>query len=116
MRSDVAQMRKGLVEFCVMAALSQGEAYGYQIVQRLGQADALSIGESTVYPILARLAVEGLVKVRVGPSPSGPPRRYYRLTNPGESRLAEMADYWRQTRRAIDTLFETGKHSGEPAR
>jgi PadR family transcriptional regulator PadR len=104
-RSWAAQMRKGLIELCVMAALKGGEAYGYQILQRLGRAEALTISESAVYPILARLAAEGMVKVRVGPSPSGPPRRYYRLTAQGEARLTEMAEQWRQTRRAIDLFF-----------
>jgi PadR family transcriptional regulator PadR len=98
-------MRKGLIELCVMATLKGGEAYGYQILQRLGRAEALTISESAVYPILARLAAEGMVKVRVGPSPSGPPRRYYRLTAQGEARLGEMAEQWRQTRRAIDLFF-----------
>jgi PadR family transcriptional regulator PadR len=98
-------MRKGLIELCVMAALRDGEAYGYQILQRLAAAEALTISESAVYPILARLAAEGMVKVRVGPSPSGPPRRYYRLTAAGEARLGEMAEQWRQTREAVDVFF-----------
>ena len=105
-RSWAAQMRKGLIELCVMAALRDGEAYGYQILQRLSRAEALTISESAVYPILARLAAEGMVKVRVGPSPNGPPRRYYKLTRPGETRLAEMADHWRQTRKAVDLFFD----------
>lgn len=106
-RGWASQMRKGLIELCVMAALRNGEAYGYQILQRLSRAEALTISESAVYPILARLAAEGMVKVRQAPSPSGPPRRYYRLTALGEARLAEMAEHWRQTRKAID-LFFTG--------
>src|SRR5580704_9515255 len=104
-RGWAAQMRKGLIELCVMAALRDGEAYGYQILQRLSRAEALTISESAVYPILARLAAEGMVKVRVGPSPNGPPRRYYRLTASGEARLGEMAEHWRQTRRAVDLFF-----------
>ena len=104
-RSWAAQMRKGLIELCVMAALRGGEAYGYQILQRLSRAEALTISESAVYPILARLAAEGMVKVREGPSPNGPPRRYYRLTTQGEARLAEMVEHWRQTRKAIDLFF-----------
>jgi PadR family transcriptional regulator, regulatory protein PadR len=103
-------MRKGLIELCVMAALRDGEAYGYQILQRLSRAEALTISESSVYPILARLAAEGMVKVREAPSPSGPPRRYYRLTAPGEARLADMTEHWRQTRKAIDVLF-TGERT-----
>jgi PadR family transcriptional regulator PadR len=104
-----AQMRKGLIELCVMAVLREGEAYGYQILQQLGRAQALTISESAVYPILARLSADGLVKVRVAPSPSGPPRRYYKLTAAGEARLAEMASYWRQTRKAIDLFFAGDK-------
>jgi PadR family transcriptional regulator PadR len=100
-----SQMRKGLIELCVMAALRNGEAYGYQILQRLSRAEPLTISESAVYPILARLAAEGMVKVRQGPSPNGPPRRYYRLTPQGEARLAEMAEHWRETRKAIDQFF-----------
>jgi PadR family transcriptional regulator, regulatory protein PadR len=104
-RTWASQMRKGLIELCVMAALRNGEAYGYQILQRLSQAEALTISESAVYPILARLAAEGMVKVREGPSPNGPPRRYYRLTALGEARLGEMAEQWRATRKAIDVFF-----------
>jgi PadR family transcriptional regulator PadR len=104
-RGWAAQMRKGLIELCVMAALRDGEAYGYQILQRLSRAEALTISESAVYPILARLAAEGMVKVRVGPSPNGPPRRYYRLTSAGEARLEAMGEHWRQTREAIDLFF-----------
>jgi PadR family transcriptional regulator PadR len=109
-RTWASQMRKGLIELCVMAALRNGEAYGYQILQRLSRAEPLTISESAVYPILARLAAEGLVKVREGPSPTGPPRRYYRLTAQGEARLAEMTEHWRQTRKAIDVFF-TGERS-----
>jgi PadR family transcriptional regulator, regulatory protein PadR len=103
--SWAAQMRKGLIELCVMAALRDGEAYGYQILQRLSRAEALTISESAVYPILARLAADGLVKVRIGPSPNGPPRRYYKLTRAGDDRLLEMAQHWRQTRKAVDLFF-----------
>ena len=106
MRSWVAQLRKGLVELCVMAALRQGEAYGYQILQRLGQVEGLAVTESTVYPILARLARDdGLVKVRAAPSPAGPPRRYYRLTALGRSRLREMTGHWQDIQLAVDQLL-----------
>ena len=63
MRAWVTQLRKGLVELCVMGALRGGEAYGYQILQRLDAAEGLAITESTVYPILARLAEEGYVTI-----------------------------------------------------
>jgi len=106
MRTWVAQMRKGLVELCVLAAVKDREAYGYEILQRLGRAQALSISESAVYPILARLTEEGALKVRTASSPAGPPRRYYRLTPPGHARLAEMNVYWKDIVAAIDALFD----------
>jgi PadR family transcriptional regulator PadR len=68
MRIWTAQLRKGLIELAVLAALCEGEAYGYQILQRLGRVDGLAITESTVYPLLARLARDGMVK-------SAPPLR-----------------------------------------
>ena len=72
MRAWVAQVRKGLVELAVMAALRQaGEAYGYELLQKLTQARGLAITESTIYPILSRLTKEGWVSVRVEASPSG---------------------------------------------
>lgn len=105
MRAWVAQVRKGLVELCIMAALRQGEAYGYELLQRLANAEGLAITESTVYPILSRLKAEGWVKVRAAASPSGPPRRYYQLTPLGEKRLKQMEEYWLEIQRSTDNLL-----------
>jgi PadR family transcriptional regulator PadR len=100
----VAQVRKGLVELCVMAALERSEAYGAELLQRLTRADGLAITESTVYPILARLTEDGLLAVRAAPSPAGPPRRYYRLTSLGRARLREMTAYWNDIRASVEAL------------
>jgi PadR family transcriptional regulator, regulatory protein PadR len=108
MKGWVAQVRKGLVELCVLAALRDGEAYGYELLQKLGRAECLAISESTVYPILARLAEEGMVNVRTAPSPAGPPRRYYRLTPAGAARLESMRGYWAEVRDAVDALAQAG--------
>ena len=108
MRTWIAQLRKGLVELCVMAALEDGEAYGYEILQRLGDAGNLAVTESTVYPILVRLAKDDLVEVRVAPSPSGPPRRYYRLTDAGRGRLADMRRYWHTLVESVNELVSGG--------
>jgi PadR family transcriptional regulator PadR len=105
MRTWVSQLRKGVVELCVVGALADGEAYGYQILQRLRKAERLAITESTVYPILVRLAKEGLVEVRVAPSPAGPPRRYYRLTTPGRGRLEGMRRHWDELNVAVNDLL-----------
>lgn len=114
MKGWVAQVRKGLVEFCVLAALRDGEAYGYELLQKLGRAACLAISESTVYPILARLAEEGMVNVRTAPSPAGPPRRYYRLTPAGAARLESMRGYWAEVRDAVDALAQAGSRAAPP--
>jgi PadR family transcriptional regulator PadR len=105
----ITQFRKGLVELCVLATLRDGEAYGYQIVERLGRAAGLEITESTVYPLLARLARERLVSLRTAPSPAGPPRRYYRLTDAGRRRLDDMGRHWRQLEGSVNHLLNGGK-------
>ena len=106
MHSWVAQVRKGLVEMCVMGILRRGEAYGYEILQALQSVRGLAITESTVYPILSRLTKEGWLEVRVAASPSGPPRRYYRLTAAGETRVAEMIAYWKDIEESTNELLE----------
>ncbi len=110
MSSWITQLRKGLVELCVLGALREGEAYGYQIMQRLEAAGELAITESSVYPILAHLSEDGLVKVRAAPSPLGPPRRYYRLTQAGVARLREMQTHWKQVNEAVEGLLKENKH------
>jgi PadR family transcriptional regulator PadR len=103
-RAWVAQLRKGLVELLVLAALRHEEVYGYQLLQRLASMNGLSLTESTLYPVLGRLADDRLVAVRQVPSPSGPPRRYYRLTAAGERRLGDMLVYWKEINASIDAL------------
>ena len=89
------QLRKGLAELCVLAAVHQlEEAYGYQLVQFLNDHDGLQLTESTVYPLLARLAREGHLSVTSTPSPSGPPRRYYKITSLGKRSLDAMLQHW----------------------
>ena len=84
------QVRKGLLEFCILNALGDRRLYGYDIVKRLRAVDGLVIGEGTIYPILSRFRSQGLVEASVEESPEGPPRKYYRLTELGE-RLAGAA-------------------------
>ncbi len=96
------QTRKGLAELCVLAALRGEEAYGYAILKKLSAAGSLSFTESTVYPVLARLAEEGDVVMREAQSPDGPVRRYYRLTAKGRRRLAALQANWRALRDDVD--------------
>src|SRR4029079_3124604 len=102
------QLRKGLAELCVLAAVSRVcESYGYQLVQFITDHDGLALTESTVYPLLARLAREGQLSVTSTPSPSGPPRRYYRITAPGERTLKTMLQHWTALGQSVQKLVPT---------
>lgn len=104
MKDWITQLRKGLLELCVLNLLTHGEAYGYEIAQRLKALDILAITESTLYPILARLLEERLLTVRTGASSDGPPRRYYSLSPAGRERLTEMNAYWENLHGVIACL------------
>ncbi len=109
----ITQLRKGLLEYCVLLALRRGESYGYEIVQALKRIEDLSVSESTVYPILGRLRAEGFLKSRDVPSAAGPPRRYFSLTPLGKVRLAEMNAYWPMLTKALEQLkTDKGKEAG----
>jgi PadR family transcriptional regulator, regulatory protein PadR len=90
----VTQLKKGLLEYCVLLILKDRESYGYEIVQMLEGVEGFSAPESTVYPILGRLKQDNCLKVRAVPSSSGPPRRYFSLSKEGELRLEEMRKHW----------------------
>ena len=109
-----SQLKKGLVELTALAALRSGEAYGYQLLRRLAGNPRLSTSESTLYPVLARLADEKLVSVRQAPSPSGPPRRYYKLTASGREHLEQLSRYWRQMSRDVDQLLDSPSTGDNP--
>ncbi len=104
MREWISQFRKGLLELCLLNQLGRGESYGYRIVQSLQEIDGLSVSESTVYPILARLRSDGYLGVRTEPSPGGPERRYFHLTDAGVRHLKELNRYWDEVSRAVEQL------------
>ncbi|MBN2217622.1 MAG: PadR family transcriptional regulator [Pirellulales bacterium] len=115
MSAWVSQLRKGLTELVVLGALGQGEAYGYQLLQRINRIDGLALTESTVYPLLARLKREQLVSVRAAASPAGPPRRYYTLTAAGRRRFDEMLGQWQTVATAVDHLLKESPDGQKPA-
>ena len=100
----ISQLRRGVLEFCVLALLRDGERYSYELVRALGDADGLVTTEGTLYPLLCRLRREGVVETTWRESPSGPPRRYYRLTPEGKKRLAPLRREWRAFFLALDQL------------
>jgi PadR family transcriptional regulator PadR len=100
------QLRKGVVDLAVLATIARGETYGYRIVEQLQRLEGLALTESTVYPVLTRLARDGLLAIRSAQSPAGPPRRYYRLTNEGERHFRQMAESWRKVSTSVTELIE----------
>jgi len=98
------QLKKGVLGLCVLALLSRGDGYAYEIASRM--ADAVDMGEGTIYPLMRRMQSEGLVTTYLEESPSGPPRKYYRLTETGRSRLAEQVAEWRAFTTAVEGLIE----------
>ena len=88
------QLRKGILEYCVLSALAEAPLYGYDIVRQLRDIECLVISEGTIYPILSRLKKEGLVDTYLEESPEGPARKYYRLTARGKAMLEKMKAAW----------------------
>lgn len=106
--SAISQLRRGVLEFCVLALLRDSECYGVEIVRTLGEADGLVTTEGTLYPLLSRLRREGVVETTWRESPAGPPRRYYRLTPDGRTQLGAFAVEWNRFRDSVDNLLENG--------
>lgn len=98
------QVRKGLLELCVLNALREGRQYGYDIVKQLRTLDGLVIGEGTIYPILSRFRKQGLVDASIEESPDGPARKYYRLTPQGRKTIAHMNEVWDKIHRGVRAL------------
>jgi PadR family transcriptional regulator PadR len=86
------QLRKGVLEMCVLALLSREDGYAYDIADRLSQ--LIGMGEGTIYPLMRRLQSDGLVKTYLEESDSGPPRKYYQLTTGGRTTLAAQIAEW----------------------
>ena len=101
----IAQMRRGALEFCVMALLEERERYGFELIQRLAQVEGMVTSEGTIYPLLSRLRRDGAVETTWRESVSGPPRRYYHLTPSGRRALAAFRSEWARFRAAVDQLL-----------
>lgn len=87
------QVRKGILELCILNALTERERYGYDLVRSLVATPGLGVTEGTIYPLLSRLRVQGLVETRLEESPSGPARKYYALTASGRKIAALMNEH-----------------------
>ena len=97
-------IRKGLLEFAVLRVIAAEKLYVAEMLQQLAQTE-FATQEGTLYPLLSRLRREGLVDYEWRESDAGPPRKYYRLTDPGRRALDELAGYWNHLH---DTLTRLG--------
>jgi PadR family transcriptional regulator, regulatory protein PadR len=102
------QLRKGVIEYCVLAMLRDTPRYGGELIQVLRSQDGLLTSEGTIYPLLSRMRAEGLVDTEWREAPAGSPRRYYRLTKAGQRAVVEFQREWVRFRRTVDGIF------GEP--
>jgi PadR family transcriptional regulator PadR len=98
-----SQMRKGVLEYCILSILSQKEAYASSILDELKAANMLVV-EGTLYPLLIRQKNQGLLSYRWEESPQGPPRKYYVITEKGRAQLSEMDAAWQEMVDSIATL------------
>ena len=98
-----SQMRKGILEYCILSIISRQEVYTSDILDALRQADLLVV-EGTVYPLLSRLKNNGLLKYRWQESTDGPPRKYFTLTEEGEQLLSSLNQEWSIISKAINTI------------
>jgi PadR family transcriptional regulator PadR len=89
-----AQMRKGVLEYCILSILSRGDAYASDIINNMKEARIIVV-EGTLYPLLTRLKNDGLLSYRWEESTQGPPRKYYELTDSGRSFLQELDSFWK---------------------
>lgn len=96
-----AQMRKGVLEFCILSVLSREDAYTSEIIDKLKEA-RLIVVEGTLYPLLTRLKNDGLLTYRWEESMSGPPRKYYKITAQGKQFLKELNETWNELVDAVN--------------
>ncbi|MBF8150784.1 PadR family transcriptional regulator [Winogradskyella sp. F6397] len=101
-----AQMRKGVLEYCILSILKDDDAYVAEILSTLKDAKMLVV-EGTIYPLLTRLKNAGLLNYRWEESTSGPPRKYYGLTETGQLFLNELNSTWSDLQNAVNLVTNT---------
>jgi PadR family transcriptional regulator PadR len=101
-----AQLRKGALEMAALASLWQGRLYGLEIIRFLENHSSMALAEGTIYPILNRLKMEGMLTSEWVEAEAGHPRKYYSLTEAGLQRLRQMAEAWTSFSRGLSRLLE----------
>jgi PadR family transcriptional regulator PadR len=103
-----AQMRKGVLEYCILSILSKADAYASDIIRELKESKLIVV-EGTLYPLLTRQKNAGLLSYRWEESTQGPPRKYYALTEKGKEFLAELQVSWKEFVAAVDSISNKSK-------
>ena len=98
-----AQMRKGILEYCILSILSRNDAYASEIIGKLKGAEMIVV-EGTLYPLLTRQKNQGLLSYRWEESPQGPPRKYYTLTEAGHEALLQLDESWNELVNQISVI------------
>jgi len=101
-----AQMRKGILEFCILSILNQQDKYATEILDSLKDSQMIVV-EGTIYPLLTRLKNAALLDYRWEESSSGPPRKYYAITDKGKEVLTELNDSWKALNRAVNKITKS---------
>lgn len=101
-------MRKGILEFCILSIIKRGEAYPSDIIEEMKSAE-MHILEGTLYPLLTRLKNSGMLTYRWEESSSGPPRKYFSLTQQGKDFYKELQKTWNELSNAVNTLTRITK-------
>jgi PadR family transcriptional regulator, regulatory protein PadR len=99
------QLLRGVLDLCLLAVMSEGPTYGYEMTKRLRERGLSIVGEGSIYPLLARLEREGLVETYRAASNGGPPRKYYRPSREGQLALTAGIAEWQAVRDALDAVF-----------
>lgn len=100
---EKGQMKKGVLELCILHVTAGGDFYGYEIMKRVTEAFP-DLNESTVYAILRRLHADGCTESYTGEVSGGPTRKYYRITETGKLRLEKMREEWREMLKSLEML------------
>lgn len=103
-----AQMRKGVLEYCILSVLSGEDAYTSDIIKTLKEAEMI-VMEGTLYPLLTRLKNDGLLSYRWEESTQGPPRKYYAITEKGREFLSDLDQSWQQLITAVQQINQNRK-------
>jgi PadR family transcriptional regulator, regulatory protein PadR len=109
-----SQLLRGVLDLCLLAVMSEGPAYGYEMTKRLKARGLSMVGEGSIYPLLGRLEHDGLVETRRAASNGGPPRKYYSLSPEGERVLEDGVKEWQAARDAVDGALDLVKVEVSP--